>query len=401
MKLKAEDIFGLWHQIEEELGDQLTLQNPGYGFGICLEARGAQVLASLARPYGKEIYFNPTIRMFQPVEEKSDFEGIVVFPHAFAALYHHFRAFEWGDSKVVQIIRNPDHLSITIEAGPTSYPFRLTCPCGTGGFPSPEIHERLFENPAALSFVLRHSEMAVGRGIIPQCEAFVLPKHHRLLLGDWGLYFLFRLPQNPQESELSAFTFKFPKYSGWAAPGSIKIDIRDNTARLERSGLRAYCDTRPIEDPLCKCNISGQPVGFLRVRATDAESQLSRFDQVWVSISLSEGRAEATVDDKEGNEESISPFGGYNGVPCKMKIAIKNLRKALNAGFCEFEVRRGLPDSPHGLYLLGKVRVPQTEPRLFEGERREHPTEVEVFIFAARDDTGTIEPETPDKEAAT
>jgi hypothetical protein len=246
--------------------------------------------------------------------------------------------------------------------------------------------------------------MAVVRGIIPQCWASVLPKHGRLLLGDMGLYFSFRVLQNFLDSELSAFAFKFPKYSAWAAHGPIKIDIRNNTARLERSGLRAYCETRPIQDTFYENTITGRPVGFLRVRPTDVESQLSRFDQYWVSLSLSDGSAEATVEDKEGdkeNDESIFPFGGYYGVPCQMKIGKKNLRKALNAGFCEFEVRRALPDSPHDVYLLGKVRVPQTEPRLFEGERREQPTEAEVFIFAASDDTGTIEPETPGKEAAT
>ena len=46
MKLKAEDIVGLWHQIEDELGAELTLQSPGWGYGICLKARGAQALAS-------------------------------------------------------------------------------------------------------------------------------------------------------------------------------------------------------------------------------------------------------------------------------------------------------------------------------------------------------------------
>ena len=398
MKLKAEDILGLWHQIEEELGDKLTLQNPGYGFGICLEARGAQVLASLARPYHKEIDFNPTICIFQPAEEKSEYEEIVVFPHAFAALYHHFRAFEWAGTEGVQFINNPDHFCITIEADQ----FRLTCPGGTRGFPSPGIQERGFEKPATLSFVLRHSEMAVVRGIIPRCEAVVLPKHHRLLLGHWGLYFSCELPQNLLESKLSACTFDLPNYSGWAAPGSIKIDIRDNTARLERSGLRAYCTTRPTEDPLDNYNITGHAVGFLRVHATDVESQLSRFEQIWVSLSLSEGSAEATVEDKAGdedNDESISPFGGYNGVPCKMKIAIKNLRKALNAGFCDFEVRRGLPEYSSGFYLLGKTRVPHSEPRLFEGERRKHPTDVEVFILPARDDSPPIESGIPGEDA--
>src|ERR1039458_6725236 len=126
------------------------------------------------------------------------------------------------------------------------------------------------------------------------------------------------------------------------------------------------------------------PMGFLHVRARDVESQLSRFDQYSVSLALSEGSAEATVEDKEGdkdNDESIAPFGNYNGIPCNMKIGIKNLRKALNAGFCEFEVRR-LLDKPEytTLYLLGKIRVPHTEPRLFVGERRrseEHTSELQ------------------------
>ena len=69
MKLKAEDIVGLWHQIEDELGAELTLQSPGWGYGICLKARGAQALASLARPYGKKIPFNPTVRILQQVKE--------------------------------------------------------------------------------------------------------------------------------------------------------------------------------------------------------------------------------------------------------------------------------------------------------------------------------------------
>jgi len=135
------------------------------------------------------------------------------------------------------------------------------------------------------------------------------------------------------------------------------------------------------------------------------ESQLSRFDQYSVSLALSEGSAEATVEDKEGdkdNDESISPFGNYNGIPCNMKIGIKNLRKALNAGFCEFEVRR-LLDKPEytTLYLLGKIRVPHTEPRLFVGERRRHPTDVEVFIVALREYIGPIESKSPGKEAIT
>jgi hypothetical protein len=86
MKLKAEDILGLWHQIEEELGDDLTIRSPGNGFGICLEARGDGVLASLARPYGKKIDFTPTIRILEAVEEDSNSAGLEVYPYAVAAL---------------------------------------------------------------------------------------------------------------------------------------------------------------------------------------------------------------------------------------------------------------------------------------------------------------------------
>jgi len=144
-------------------------------------------------------------------------------------------------------------------------------------------------------------------------------------------------------------------------------------------------------------------MGFLRVRAIDVEPQLRRFDQGWVSISLSEGSAEAILEDKESDEESmvIGAFGGYNGLTCKMKIAIRNLRTALNAGFCDFEVRRALPEYSYGPYLLGKARFPQTDPRLSEGERRKHPTEVEVFILTARHGFGPIESKTPGKEATT
>jgi hypothetical protein len=97
----------------------------------------------------------------------------------------------------------------------------------------------------------------------------------------------------------------------------------------------------------------------------------------------------------------IAAFGGYNGLTCKMKIAIRNLRTALNAGFCDFEVRKALPGYSYGLYLLGKARFPQAEPRPIEGERRKHPTEAEVFILTARDGSGPIESETPGKEATT
>jgi hypothetical protein len=227
--------------------------------------------------------------------------------------------------------------------------------------------------------------------------------HHRVLLSGGGPYFSFGIPEHLLKSNLSAFAFQFPKYSGWAAPSSIKIDVKDKTARLEQSGLRAYCGIRPIQDRLHELNITGQPMGFLRVRATDIEPQLRRFDQGWVSISLSEGSAEAILEDKESDEESmvIAAFGGYNGPPCKMKIAIRNLRTALNAGFCDFEVRRALPECSYGHYLLGKARFPETEPRLFEGERRGHPTEAEVLILPGGDDSRPIESETPGKEATT
>jgi hypothetical protein len=400
MELKRQDIFGLWNQIGEELGNEWTLKNPGYGFGICLEARGNQVLASLARPYGKKIDFNPTIRKFQPAKEKSDYEEIVIFPHVFAALVHHSEAFGWGSSESTQIINNPGTICVTIEAGQ----FRLTCPGGTGGFPSPGIQERAFEKPATLSFVLRHSEMAVVREIIPKCWAYVIPKHGRLLLDDMGLYFSFRVLKNLLDPELSAFAFEFPKYSAWAASGPIKIDMVDNMARLERSDLRAYCETRPIQDTFYENITTDQPTGLLHVRAGDVKSKLSRFDQYSVSLSLSEASAEATVEDMEGekdNDETISPFGNYSGIPCKMKIGIKNLHKALNAGFCDFEVHRWLSDEYTQFYLLGKISVPQTEPRLVEGERRKHPTDVEVFIIALREITGPIEAENPGKEAAT
>src|SRR5208337_1960118 len=113
-----------------------------------------------------------------------------------------------------------------------------------------------------------------------------------------------------------------------------------------------------IEDRLSELNITGQPMGFLRVRATEVEPQLRRFDQGWVSVSLSEGSAQAILEDKESGEESnvIGGFGGYNGLTCKMKIAIRNLRTALHAGFCDFEVRRALPEYSYGFYLLGKAR---------------------------------------------
>jgi len=403
MKLKAEDIVGLWLQIEDELGAELTFESPGWGYGICLKARGAQALASLARPQGKKIPFNPTVRILQQVEEESDFDEIVVFPYAIAALCHHIWGFGVGDSGIVKIIRNPDHRSITIEAGPTSFPFRLSCPYGMVVFPYTEIQEHLFEKPAAWSFVLRRAEMAIGGGFIPRRAAIVLPMHHRVLLSGGGPYFSFGIPQHLLKLNLSAFAFQFPKYSGWAAPSSIKIDVKDKTARLEQSGLRAYCEIRPIEDRLYELNITGQPMGFLRVRAIDVEPQLRRFDQGWVSISLSEGSAEAILEDKESDEESmvIGAFGGYNGLTCKMKIAIRNLRTALNAGFCDFEVRRALPEYSYGLYLLGKARFPQTDPRLSEGERRKHPTEVEVFILTARHGFGPIESKTPGKEATT
>jgi hypothetical protein len=139
MKLKAEDIVGLWHQIEDELDADLTLQSPGWGYGICLRARGAQALASLARPRAKKIPFNPTVRILQQVEKEYDFDEIVVFPYAFAALCHHIWRFGVGDSGIVQITRNPDHHSITIEAGPASFPFRLSCPYGIVVFPYTEI----------------------------------------------------------------------------------------------------------------------------------------------------------------------------------------------------------------------------------------------------------------------
>jgi hypothetical protein len=397
MKLKAEDIVGLWRQIEDELGAELTLRSPGWGYGICLKARGAQALASLARPHGKKIPFNPTVRILQQVEEESDFDEIVVFPYAIAALCHHIRKFGVGGNGIVQIIRNPDHRSITIKAGPTSFPFRLSCPYGIVVFPYTEIQEHLFENPAAWSFVLRRAEMAIGGGLIARHAAAVLPMHHRVLLSTGGPYFSFGIPQHLLKSNLSAFAFQFPKYSGWAAPSSIKIDVKDKTARLEQSGLRAYCGIRPIEDRLYELNITGQPMGFLRVRATDVEPQLRRFDQGWVSISLSEGSAEAILEDKGSAEESmvIAAFGGYNGLPCKMKIAIRYLRTALNAGFCDFEVRRALPECSYGLYLLGKALFPQTEPRLLEGERRGRPTEVEVLILPHWDDSRPVESETP------
>jgi len=231
----------------------------------------------------------------------------------------------------------------------------------------------------------------------------VLPMHHRVLLSGGGPYFSFGIPQHLLKSDLSAFAFQFPKYSGWAAPSSIKIDVKDKTARLEQAGWRAYCEIRPIEDRLSGLNITGQPVGFLRVRATEVEPQLRRFDQGWVSVSLSEGSAEAILEDQESDGESmvIAAFGGYNGLTCKMKIAIRNLRTALNAGFCDFEVRKALPGYSYGLYLLGKARFPQAEPRPIEGERRKHPTEAEVFILTARDGSGPIESETPGKEATT
>lgn len=401
MKLKAEDILGLWHQIENELGAELTLQSQGWEYGICLKARGAQALASLARPRGKKIPFNPTVRILQQVEEERDFEDIVVFPYAIAALCRHIWGFGAGDSGIVQITRDPDHRSITIEAGPASFPFRLSCPYGIVVFPYTEIQEHLFENPAAWSFALRRAEMAIGGGLIARRAAVVLPRHHRVLLSGGGPYFSFGIPQHLLKSDLSAFAFQFPKYSGWAAPSSIKIDVKDKTARLEQAGLRAYCEIRPIEDRLSELNITGQPVGFLRVRATEVEPQLRRFDQGWVSVSLSEGSAQAILEDKESDEESnvIGAFGGYNGLTCKMKIPIRNLRTALHAGFCDFEVRRALPEYSYGLYLLGKARFPQAEPRPMEGERRKHPTEVEVFILTARDGSGPIESETPDKEA--
>ena len=403
MKLKAEEIVGLWQQIEDELDAELTLESPGWEYGICLKARGAQALASLVRPHGKKIPFNPTVRILQQVKEESDFDEIVVLPYAIAALCHHIRRFGVGGSGIVQIIRNPGHGGITIEAGPASFPFRLSCPYGVVMFPYTDIQEHLFENPAAWSFVLRRAEMAIGGGFIPRRAAIVLPMHHRVLLSGGGPYFSFGIPQHLLKSDLSAFAFKFPKYSGWAAPSSIKIDVKDKTARLEQAGLRAYCGIRPIEDRLSELNITGQPVGFLRVRATEVEPQLRRFDQGWVSISLSEGSAEATLEDKESDEKSmvIAAFGGYNGLTCKMKIAIRNLRTALNAGFSDFEVRRALPEYSYGPYLLGKARFPQTEPRLLEGERRKHPTEVEVLMLTARDDSAPIESETPGKEATT
>jgi hypothetical protein len=144
-------------------------------------------------------------------------------------------------------------------------------------------------------------------------------------------------------------------------------------------------------------------VGFLRVRGTEVEPQLRRFDRGWVSVSLSEGSAEAILEGQEGDEESmvIDAFGGYNGLTCKMKIAIRSLRTALHAGFCDFEVRRALPKYPYGFYLLGKARFPQTEPKPVEGERRKNPTEAEVFILTAREGSGPIESETPGKEATT
>ncbi len=403
MKLKAEDIVGLWHQIEDELDADLTLQSPGWGYGICLRARGAQALASLARPRGKKIPFNPTVRILQQVEKEYDFDEIVVFPYAFAALCHHIWRFGVGDSGIVQITRNPDHHSITIEAGPASFPFRLSCPYGIVVFPYTEIQEHLFENAAAWSFVLRRAEMAIGGGLIARRAAVVLPMHHRVLLSGGGPYFSFGIPQHLLKSDLSAFAFQFPKYSGWAAPSSIKIDVKDKTARLEQAGLRAYCEIRPIGDRLSELNITGQPVGFLRVRATEVEPQLRRFDRGWVSVSLSEGSAEAILEDQESDQESkvIAAFGGYNGLTCKMKIAIRNLRTALNAGFCDFEVRRALPEYSYGLYLLGKARFPQTEPKPIEGERRKNPTEAEVLILTARDGSGPVESETPGKEAAT
>jgi hypothetical protein len=138
-------------------------------------------------------------------------------------------------------------------------------------------------------------------------------------------------------------------------------------------------------------------MGLLRVRATEVEPQLRRFDRGWVSVSLSEGNAEATLEDQESMV--IDAFGGYKGLTCKMKIAIRNLRTALNAGFCDFKVRRALPEYSYGLYLLGKARFPQTEPKPIEGERRKNPTEAEVLILTARDGSGPVESETPGKEA--
>jgi hypothetical protein len=396
MRLKAEDIVDLWHQIEDELDAELTLQSPGWGYGICLKARGAQALASLVRPHGKKIPFNPTVRILQQVKEESDFDEIVVLPYAIAALCHHIWRFGAGDSGIVQIIRNPGHGGITIEAGPTSFPFRLSCPFGIVVFSCTEIQEHLFENPAAWSFVLRRAEMAIGGGLIARREAFVLPMHCRVLLSGGGPYFSFGIPPHLLRSNLSSFAFQFPKYSGWAAPSSIKIDVKDKTARLEQSGLRAYCEIRPLVDRLSELNMTGQPMGFLRVRAAEVEPQLRKFDQGFVSLSLSEGSAEAFLEDKESDEESmvLHAFGVYNGLTCKMKIATGSLRTALNAGFCDFEVRRGLHEYSYGLYLLGKARFPQTEPRLLEGERRRHPTEVEVLILSARNDYGPIGSET-------
>ena len=124
----------------------------------------------------------------------------------------------------------------------------------------------------------------------------------------------------------------------------------------------------------------------MRVYGTDVEFQLRRFDGGWISISLSEGAAEAKIKDEDGTVIGvIEPFGVYSGLACETRIGIRNLRTALNAGFRDFEVRRTLSESSLGLYLFGSICIPPTEPRLFEGERRERPTEVDVFILPAKD----------------
>ena len=73
--------------------------------------------------------------------------------------------------------------------------------------------------------------MAIGGGLIARRAAAVLPMHHRVLLSGGGPYFSFGIPQHLLKLNLSAFAFQFPKYSGWAAPSSIKIDVKDKNGQ--------------------------------------------------------------------------------------------------------------------------------------------------------------------------
>jgi hypothetical protein len=213
-----------------------------------------------------------------------------------------------------------------------------------------------------------------------------------------GLLFSFRTPPGVFE-ELNSSAFTFPMYSGWDVRASIRISVSGLTARLEQSGLRAYCELLPFEDKaLDELDLTGQPIGLLTVHATDVASRLRRFDRGWVSLSLSEGAAEARVEGELKDEsgtvtEVIAPFGTYRGLACETKIGVWNLLEALNAGFRDFEVRMAQPGhSPRRWtaewgsrpYLLGSLRIPPIEPTLFERERRQSPT-VDVFIMPARD----------------